>query len=170
MMNYKVFDKDIYFETNHVITINLKTGETNHETKMYFYDGKELKETKDLQEYNLKVYEISQKIQEEFTKFSTKYAKPPIGYIPISNIIYEFMLNRNNIILIAYANISKVENEVSKEISNDSIKIIVKSKTIFNKEWNFESTQNLSPEIKDNITKIIEKALKSAKMILKNNL
>ncbi len=142
-MNYKVFDKDIYTETNEIITINLKTGETNHETKMYFYDGKELKEIKDLQEYNLKLYEISQKVQEEFAKFSTKYAKPPFGYIPISNIIYEFMLNRNNIILIAYANISKVENEVSKEISKDTIKIIVKSKTIFNKEWNFESTQNL---------------------------
>ena len=169
-MNYKVFDKDIYTETNEIVTINLKTSETKHETKMCFYDGKELKEIKDLQEYNLKVYEISQKIQEEFTKFSTKYAKPPIGYIPISSIIYEFMLNRNNIVLIAYANISKVENEVSKEISNDTIKIIVKSKTIFNKEWNFESTQNLSSEIKDNITKIIEKALKSAKMILKNNL
>ncbi len=41
---------------------------------LYFYDGKELKEMKDLQEYNLKLYEISQKIQEEFTKFSSKYA------------------------------------------------------------------------------------------------
>jgi len=170
MMNYKIFDKDIYTETDEIVIINLKTNEINHETKMFFFDGEELKEIKDLQEYNLKLYEISQKIQEEFTKFSTKYAKPPIGYMPISNIIYEFMLNRNNIVLIAYANISKVENEVSKEISNDSIKIIVKSKTIFNKEWNFEGTQNLSPEIKDNITKIIEKALKSAKMILKNNL
>ena len=169
-MDYKTFDKDIYTETDEIITINLKTGETKHETNMYFYDGKELNEIKDLQEYNLKLYEISQKIQEEFTKFSTKYAKPPIGYIPISNIIYEFMLNRNNIVLIAYANISKVENEVSKEITNDTIKIIVKSKTIFNKEWNFESTQNLSPEVKDNATKIIEKALKSAKTILKNNL
>ena len=169
-MNYKIFDKDIYTETDEIVIINLKTNEINHETKMFFFDGEELKEIKDLQEYNLKLYEISQKIQEEFTKFSTKYAKPPIGYMPISNIIYEFMLNRNNIVLIAYANISKVENEVSKEISNDSIKIIVKSKTIFNKEWNFEGTQNLSPEIKDNITKIIEKALKSAKMILKNNL
>jgi hypothetical protein len=169
MMNYKVFDKDIYTETDEIVIINLKTGETNHETKMYFYDGKELKEIKDLQEYNLKLYEISQKIQEEFTKFSSKYAKPPIGYMPISNIIYEFMLNRNNIVLISYANISKVENEVSKEISNDNIKIIVKSKTIFNKEWNFESTQNLSPEIKDNVTKIIEKALKSAMTIIKKN-
>jgi hypothetical protein len=168
-MNYKVFDKDIYTETDEIVIINLKTGETNHETKMYFYDGKELKEIKDLQEYNLKLYEISQKIQEEFTKFSSKYAKPPIGYMPISNIIYEFMLNRNNIVLISYANISKVENEVSKEITNDIIKIIVKSKTIFNKEWNFESTQNLSPEIKDNITKIIEKALKSAMTIIKKN-
>ena len=80
------------------------------------------------------------------------------------------MLNKNNIVLIAYANISKVENEISKEITSDTIKIIVKSKTIFNKEWNFESTQNLSPEIKDNVTKIIEKALKSAKAILKSNL
>jgi len=52
----------------------------------------------------------------------------------------------------------------------DIVKIIIKSKTIFNKEWNFESTQNLSPEVKDNATKIIEKALKSAKTILKNNL
>ena len=169
-MNYKVFDKNIYTETDEIITINLKTGEIKYETKMYFYDEKELKEIKDLQEYNLKLYEISQKIQEEFTKFSTKYAKPPIGYIPISNIIYEFMLNKNNIVLIAYANISKVENEISKEITSDTIKIIVKSKTIFNKEWNFESTQNLSPEIKDNVTKIIEKALKSAKAILKSNL
>jgi len=169
-MNYKVFDKNIYTETDEIITINLKTGEIKYETKMYFYDEKELKEIKDLQEYNLKLYEISQKIQEEFTKFSTKYAKPPIGYIPISNIIYEFMLNKNNIVLIAYANISKVENEISKEITSDTIKIIVKSKTIFNKEWNFESTQNLSPEVKDNVTKIIEKALKSAKAILKSNL
>jgi len=169
-MNYKIFDKNIFFETDHIIIIDLKNNEIKHEEKYYFYDGKELKEIKDLQEYNLKLYEISQKIQEEFTKFSTKYAKPPIGYMPISNIIYEFMLNRNNIVLISYANISKVENEVSKEITNDTIKIIVKSKTIFNKEWNFESTQNLSPEIKDNTTKIIEKALKSAKMILKNNL
>jgi len=169
-MNYKVFDKNIYTETDEIITINLKTGEIKYETKMYFYDEKELKEIKDLQEYNLKLYEISQKIQEEFTKFSTKYAKPPIGYIPISNIIYEFMLNKNNIVLIAYANISKVENEISKEITSDTIKIIVKSKTIFNKEWNFESTQNLSPEVKGNVTKIIEKALKSAKAILKSNL
>ena len=169
-MNYKIFDKDLYIETNEIITINLKTNETTYEKKFYVYDGKELKELKDFQEYNLKLYEISQKVQEEFTKFSTKYAKPPIGYMPISNIIYEFMLNRNNVILIAYANISKVENEVSKEISNDTIKIILKSRTIFNKEWNFESIQNLSPEIKDNITEIIEKALKSAKAILKNNL
>ena len=169
-MNYKIFDKDIYTETNEIITINLKTGETNLEIKRYFYDGKELKEIKDLQEYNLKIYEIVQKVQEEFTKFSTKHAKPPIGYIPISAIIFEYMLNRNNVILIAYANISKVENEISKEITNDTIKIIIKSKTIFNKEWNFESTQNLSPEVKDNVTKIIEKALKSAKTILKNNL
>jgi len=170
MMNYKVFDKDIYTETDEIITINLKTGETNLEIKRYFYDGKELKEIKDLQEYNLKIYEIVQKVQEEFTKFSTKHAKPPIGYIPISTIIFEYMLNRNNVILIAYANISKVENEISKEILGDIIKIIIKSKTIFNKEWNFESTQNLSPEVKDNATKIIEKALKSAKTILKNNL
>ena len=169
-MNYKVFDKDIYTETDEIITVNLKTSETNLEIKRYFYDGKELNEIKDLQEYNLKLYEISQKIQEEFTKFSTKHAKPPIGYMPISNIIYEFMLNRNNIVLIAYANISKIENEISKEITSDSIKIIIKSKTIFNKEWNFESTQDLSPEVKDNIIKIIEKALKSAKTILKNNL
>ena len=169
-MNYKIFDKDLYIETNEIITINLKTNETTYEKKFYVYDGKELKELKDFQEYNLKLYEISQKVQEEFTKFSTKYAKPPIGYMPISNIIYEFMLNRNNVILIAYANISKVENEVSKEISNDTIKIILKSRTIFNKEWNFESIQNLSPEIKDNIAEIIEKALKSAKAILKNNL
>ena len=169
MMNYKVFDKDIYTETDEIVTINLKTGETKHETKMYFYDGKELKEIKDLQEYNLKLYEIAQKVHEEFTKFSSKYAKPPIGYMPISNVIYEFMLNRNNIVLISYANISKVENEVSKEITNDSIKIIVKSKTIFNKEWNFEGIQNLSPEIKDNIAKIIEKVLKSAMTIIKKN-
>ena len=168
-MNYKIFDKNIFFETDHIIIIDLKNNEIKHEEKYYFYDGKELKEIKDLQEYNLKLYEISQKIQEEFTKFSTKYAKPPIGYMPISNIIYEFMLNRNNIVLISYANISKVENEVSKEISNDNIKIIIKSKTIFNKEWNFESTQNLPPEIKDNITKIIEKALKSAMTIIKKN-
>ncbi len=46
---------------------------------------------------------------------------------------------------------------------------LVKSKTIFNKEWNFESTQNLSPEVKDNVTKIIEEALKSAKMLIKKN-
>jgi hypothetical protein len=169
MIHYKIFDKDLFFETDHIITTNLKTGETNHETKFYFYDGKELKEIKDSYEYNLKIYEISQKIQEEFAKFSSKYAKPPIGYIPISNIIYEYMLNRNNVILIAYANISEVENEVYKEISGDIVKIILKSKTIFNKEWNFESTQNLSPEIKDNITKIVQKALKSAMAILKNN-
>jgi hypothetical protein len=168
-MNYKVFDKDIYTETDKIITINLKTSEINYEAKVYFYDGKELKEIDDLQEYNLKLYEISQKVQEEFVKFSSKHAKPPFGYIAIGNIIYEFMLNRNNVILIAYADIIKVENEVSKEISNDTIKIIVKSKTIFNKEWNFESTQNLSPEVKDNVTKIIEKALKSAKMLIKKN-
>jgi hypothetical protein len=170
MMNYKIFDKEIFFETDHIITINLKTNEINHEEKLYFYDGKELKELKDFQEYNLKQYEIAQKIQEEFTKFSTKHAKPPIGYITIGNIIFEYMLNRNNVILIAYANISKIEDEISKEITNDIIKIIYKSKMIFNKEWNFESIQNLSPEVKDNTTKIIEKALKSAKMILKNNL
>jgi MFS superfamily sulfate permease-like transporter len=170
MMNYKVFDKDMYFEIDHIITINLKTNEINHEEKIYFYDGKELKQLKDFYEYNLKQYEIAQKIQEEFTKFSTKHAKPPIGYITIGNIIFEYMLNRNNVILIAYANISKVEDEISKEITNDTIKIIYKSKMIFNKEWNFESTLNLSPEIKDNVTKIIEKALKSAKAILKNNL
>ncbi len=35
-MNHKVFDKDIYTETDEIITINLKTGETNHETKMYY--------------------------------------------------------------------------------------------------------------------------------------
>ena len=168
-MNYKIFDKEIFFETDHIITINLKTNEINHEEKLYFYDGKELKELKDFQEYNLKQYEIAQKIQEEFTKFSTKHAKPPIGYITIGNIIFEYMLNRNNVILIAYANISKIEDEISKEITNDIIKIIYKSKMIFNKEWNFESIQNLSPEVKDNTTKIIEKALKSAKMILKNN-
>ncbi len=170
MTLYKVFDKDIYTETDEIVTINLKTGETNLEIKRYFYDGKELKEIKDLHEYNLRTNEISQKIQEEFTKFSTKYAKPPIGYFPISGIIYEFMLNKNNVILIAYANIIKIENEIFKEISNDIIKIIIKSKTIFNKEWNFESIQNVSPEIKDSVTKIIEKALKSAKMILKKNL
>jgi MFS superfamily sulfate permease-like transporter len=169
-MNYKVFDKDMYFETDRIITINLKTNEINHEEKLYFYDGKELKQLKDFYEYNLKQYEIAQKIQEEFTKFSTKHAKPPIGYITIGNIIFEYMLNRNNIILIAFANISKAEDEISKEITNDTIKIIYKSKMVFNKEWNFESTQNLSPEIKDNVIKIIEKALKSAKTILKNNL
>jgi len=169
-MNYKVFDKDIFFETNYIITIDQKTNRINHEIKMYFYDGKELKEIKNLYEYNLKIYEISQKIQEEFTKFASKYAKPPIGYIPISNVIYEYMLNRNNVILIAYANISKVENEVSKEIVNDVIKITLKIKTTFNKEWNFESIQNLSSEIRDNITKIIEKALKSAKTLIKGNL
>jgi len=170
MINYKVFDKDIYFETNRAITINLKTNEINHEEKLYFYDGKELKQLKDIYEYNLKQYEIAQKIQEEFTKFSSKHAKPPIGYIIIGNIIFEYMLNRNNVILIAYANISKVEDEISKEITNDTIKITYKSKMVFNKEWNFESIQNLSSEIRDNVTKIIEKALKSAKMILKNNL
>lgn len=169
-MNYKVFDKDIYFETNRTITINLKTNEINHEEKIYFYDGKELKEIKDIHEYSLKQYEIAQKIQEEYTKFSTKHAKPPIGYITISNMIFEYMLNRNNVILIAYADITKVEDEVSKEITDDSIKITYKSKMIFNKEWNFESIQNLSPEVKDTIAKIIEKALKSAKTILKNNL
>jgi MFS superfamily sulfate permease-like transporter len=169
-MNYKVFDKDMYFETNRIIIINLKTNEINHEEKIYFYDGKELKQLKDFYEYNLKQYEIAQKIQEEFTKFSTKHAKPPIGYITIGNIIFEYMLNRNNVILIAFANISKIEDEISKEIANDTIRIIYKSKMIFNKEWNFESTLNLSPEIKDNVTKIIEKALKSAKAILKNNL
>ena len=169
-MNYKVFDKDIYFETNRTITINLKTNEINHEEKIYFYDGKELKELKDIHEYSLKQYEIAQKIQEEYTKFSTKHAKPPIGYITISNMIFEYMLNRNNVILVAYADITKVEDEVSKEITDDSIKITYKSKMIFNKEWNFESIQNLSPEVKDTIAKIIEKALKSAKTILKNNL
>jgi hypothetical protein len=169
-MNYKIFDKDIFFEINRIITINLKTNEVNHEEKLYFYDGKELKQLKDIYEYNLKQYEIAQKIQEEFAKFSSKHAKPPIGYITIGNIIFEYMLNRNNVILIAYANISKVEDEISKEITNDTIKIVYKSKMVFNKEWNFESIQNLSPEIKDNVTKIIEKALKSAKMILKNNL
>ena len=170
MINYKIFDKEIFFETNHIITINLKTNEINHEEMLYFYDGKELKQLKDIYEYNLKQYEIAQKIQEEFTKFATKHAKPPIGYITIGNIIFEYMLNRNNVILIAYANISKVEDEISKEILGDIVKIIYKSKMIFNKEWNFESIQNLSQEIKDNATKIIEKALKSAKTILKNNL
>ncbi len=43
-MNYKVFDKDIYTETDKIITINLKTGEINYEAEVYFYDGKELKE------------------------------------------------------------------------------------------------------------------------------
>jgi MFS superfamily sulfate permease-like transporter len=170
MMNYKVFDKDMYFEIDHIIIMNLKTNEINHEEKLYFYDGKELKQLKDFYEFNLKQYETVQKTQEEFTKFSTKHAKPPIGYITIGNIIFEYMLNRNNVILIAFANISKIEDEISKEIANDTIRIIYKSKMIFNKEWNFESTLNLSPEIKDNVTKIIEKALKSAKAILKNNL
>ncbi len=35
-MNYKVFDKDIYTETDEIITINLKTGEANHENKNVF--------------------------------------------------------------------------------------------------------------------------------------
>jgi len=169
MMNYKVFDKDIFFETDHIIIIDQKTGEIKYEEKRYFYDGKELKEIMNLDEYNLKLYETSQKIQEEYVKFTSKYTKPPIGYIIISNVIYEYMLNRNNVVLIAYANMSKVENEVSKEITNDTIKIILKTRTIFNKEWNFESIQNLSPEIKDNVTKIIEKALKGAMTILKKN-
>ena len=163
MMNYKVFDRDIFFETDHIITTDPKSNEIKHEEKYYFYDGKELKELKSQQELNLKLYEISQKVQEEFAKFSTKYAKPPIGYMPISNIIYEFMLSKNNVILIAYANISKVENELSKEEN----KIILKTKTIINKEWNFESMQDLPLETKDNIAKIIEKALKSAMTIMK---
>ncbi len=66
MMNYKVFDKDIYTETNEIITISLKTGETNHETKMYFYDGKELKEIKDLTIILIISFEISLE-----TSFST---------------------------------------------------------------------------------------------------
>jgi len=168
-MNYKVFDKDIYFETNHLITISLKTNEISHERKFYFYDGKELKELRDIHEYNLKQYETAQKIQEEFTKFSVKHAKPPIGYITIGNMIIEYMLNRNNVVPIAFADISKVEDEVSKEITNDTVKTIYKSKLIFNKEWNFESIQNLPNDIKDNVTKIIQKALKSAITILKKN-
>jgi len=170
MMNYKVFDKEIYFETNHLITISLKTNEINHELKLYFYDGKELNELKDIHEYNLKQYEIAQKVQEEFAKFSSKHAKPPIGYITIGNMIFEYMLNRNNVIPIAYADISKVEDEISKEVTNDTIKITYKSKLIFNKEWNFESIQNLPNDIKDNVTKLIEKALKSAITILKKNI
>jgi len=169
MTSYKIFDKEIFFETDHIIIIDSKTNEIKHEEKHYFYDGKELKEIKDLYEYNLKVYEISQKIQEEFTKFSSKHAKPPIGYVTISNMIFEYMLARNNVILIAYANINKLEKEISKEITDDTIKIIFKSKTIINKEWNFESIQNLPNDIKDNVTKLIEKALKSAMVMLKKN-
>jgi hypothetical protein len=169
MTSYKVFNKDVFFETEHIITIDLKTNEVKHEEKRYFYNGKELVEIKDLQEFNLRLYEVSQMIQEEFAKFSSKHTKPPIGYFLISNIIFEYMLSRNNVILIAYANISKVENEVSKEITNDLIKIILKSRTIVNKEWNFESIQNLSSEVKDNVTKLIEKALKSAMVMLKKN-
>jgi len=169
MMNYKVFDKEMFFETDHIISIDQKTGEIKHDEKYYYDDGKGLKEIKDLQEYSLRLYEITQKVQEEFTKFSTKYAKPPIGYIPISNVIFEYMLNRNKVVLISYANMLKTKSEVSKEITNDTIKILLKSKTIFNKEWNFESIQNLSDDIKDNITKIIEKALKGAMTILKKN-
>jgi hypothetical protein len=162
-MNYRVFDKDLFFETDHIIAIDPKTNEIKHEEKYYFYDGKELREIKSQQELNLKLYEISQKIQEEFAKFSAKYAKPPIGYMPISNILYEFMLNKNTVVLIAYANISRVENEITKEEN----KIILKTKTIINKEWNFESMQDLPLEVKDNIARIIEKALKSAMTLMK---
>jgi len=168
-MNYKVFDKEIFFEIDHIIAVNLKTGETNHEEKRYFYDGKELNELKDIHEYSLKQYETAQKIQEEFTKFSMKHAKPPIGYITIGNMIFEYMLSRNKVMLVAFADISKVEDEISKEITNDTVKIIYKSKLIFNKEWNFEIIQNLPNDIKDNVTKMIEKALKGAITILKKN-
>ncbi len=58
-MNYKVFDKDIYTETDEIITINLKTSETNHETKMYFYDGKELNIVFDLTIILIVSFEIS---------------------------------------------------------------------------------------------------------------
>jgi len=163
MMNYKVFSNDIFFETDHILVIDKATGEVKHEMKIYANDGKELKEIKSQQELNLLLYEVGQKVQEEFTKFSAKYAKPPIGYIMIGNMILEYMLSRNNVILIAYANTSRVENEVTK----DNDKIIIKSKTIINKEWNFESTQDLAPEVKDALAKTIEKALKSAMNVLK---
>jgi hypothetical protein len=162
-MNYKALDKDFFFETDHIISIDKATGNIKHETKMYAYDGKELKEIKSQQELNFLLYEIGQKVQEEFAKFSAKYAKPPIGYIMIGNMILEYMLNRNNVILVAYANTTKVEHEVAK----DDDKIILKAKTIINKEWAFESTQSLSPEVKDAIAKTIEKALKSAMGMLK---
>ena len=163
MMNYKVFSNDIFFETDHILVIDKATGEVKHEMKIYANDGKELKEIKSQQELNFLLYEVGQKVQEEFTKFSAKHAKPPIGYIMIGNMILEYMLSRNNIILIAYANTSRVENEVTK----DNDKIIIKSKTIINKEWNFESTQDLAPEVKDALAKTIEKALKSAMNVLK---
>jgi len=163
MMNYKVFSNDIFFETDHILVIDKATGEVKHEMKIYANDGKELKEIKSQQELNFLLYEVGQKVQEEFTKFSAKHAKPPIGYIMIGNMILEYMLSRNNIILIAYANTSRVENEVTK----DNDKIIIKSKTIINKEWNFESTQDLAPEVKDTLAKTIEKALKSAMNVLK---
>ncbi len=67
------------------------------------------------------------------------------------------MLSRNNVVLIAYANISKVENEIAK----DENEIILKTKTIINKEWNFESMQDLPLEVKNDIAKIIINGVKT---------
>ncbi len=102
-----------------------------------------------------------QKIQKEYAKFLQKYAKPPIGYMLINGILYEYMTVKNNIVLLRYANIIDTKKEILNETQGDKIKIIYKIKYIYNKDWVFESAENIPSHIKDQITNIIKNTFKS---------
>ena len=161
MTIYNIFDKEMYVETHYIITLNKQTNEIKTESKTYIFDGNNLTEINDLHEYNFKLFEIMQKIQNEYTKFLQKHAKPPIDYILINGILYEYMTIRNNIILLKYANIIDIKKEILNETHDNEIKIIYKVKYIYNKDWVFESAENIPPHIKDQITDKIKSIFKN---------
>jgi hypothetical protein len=161
MTTYNIFDKEMYTETHHIIILNKQTNEIKTENKTYIFDGDNLMEINDPHEYNFKLFEIMQKIQKEYSKFLQKYAKPPIGYMLINGIMYEFMTVRNNILILKYANIIDIKKEEIKEIKDDEIKIIYKVKYIYNKDWVFESAENIPQHVKDQIANIIKNTFKN---------
>ena len=170
MTVYNVFDKEMYIEIYYIITLNKQTNEIKTENKAYIFDGNNLTEIidfhKNFHEYNLKIHEITQKIQEKYIKFLQKHVKPPIDYIYINGILYEYMATKNNIILLKYANITDIKSEIIKEIQGDEIKIIYKMKFIYNKDWVFESAEKIPPNVKDQITNKIKSIFKD--IITKN--
>ena len=162
MTTYNIFDKEIYIESHYIVILKKQTNEIKTEIKTYFFDGNNLSEIPDLHEYNFKLFEISQKIQKEFIKFLQKYAKPPIDYILINGIIYEYMVIKNNIILLKYAKIIDIKKEIINETVDDEIKIIYKEKFIYNKDWIFESAETIPPNVKDQIINKIKSIFKDA--------